>query len=324
MKQLADTRELSLDAEHLARSRKNHEMPYRAERQVLNPNVVDELMVGAIDIHVHAGPDVSTRMVDEADVAVLACAAKMRAIVFKQTSAPSASRAPLVQKFVRQWADEHHMQPPDIFGGVALNYAVGGLNPHAVEACWRYGGKFVWLPVTDASHHRKVVGAGGGIDVLDERGAIVPQLRDVLKSVAEHDLVLVLAHQSTRERWAILHEAKAVGVRRVVADHPQWPVTKMSIEQMREFADAGAYLSLYWVAAVANFHNPWVDPLEVVEIIQTVSIDSLVGGTDLTQPGNPDPVAGLRQFMEMLLAMGVSTEAVRTIFARNPAKLIYG
>jgi hypothetical protein len=262
-------------------------------------------------------------MLDEIDVAIRACEAKMRAIVFKQTSAPSACRTPLVQKVVNQWAADRGRAPTTVLGGVALNLAVGGLNPHAVDACWKYGGRFVWLPVTDASHHRRVLGREGAIEVLDESGGVRQELREILQIIAERDLVLVLAHQSTAERWVVLQAAKAMGVRRILVDHPQWPVTKMSLAQMREFADAGARLGLYWVAAVPNFHNPGVDPREVVEIITALGAGSLVGGTDLTQPGDPDPVEGLRLFIEMLLVMGVSVEDIRRIFVLNPASLVF-
>jgi hypothetical protein len=48
-----------------------------------------------------------------------------------------------------------------------------------------------------------------------------------------------------------------------------------------------------------------------------------VAGTDLMQAGNPDPVEGLRFFMEMLLVMGVSVEEIRSIFSINSTKLIF-
>jgi hypothetical protein len=210
-----------------------------------------------------------------------------------------------------------------VIGGVALNHAVGGLNPQAVKTCAGYGGRCVWLPVGDSSHHRRVMGQPGGIDVLDASGQVLKEVLEILEIIAERDMVLVLSHQSTRERWRVLQEAKRLGVKRILVDHPQWPLNKMTNAQMREFAAAGAYLGLYWMAAVPNPFNPWVDAQEVLGVITEVGTDHLVGGTDLMQVGNPDPVEGLRQFMERLLLMGVSHEAVRAIFVHNPAALLF-
>lgn len=299
------------------------EMAFTRRTTGLSKNAVDELLDGAIDIHIHAAPDVSVRMWDEIDIAIQACKAKLRAIVFKQQAAPTACRTPLVQKVVNQWAKDHNLHAPQVLGGVALNYAVGGLNPEAVIAAADYGGKFVWLPVKDSSHHRRILGKTGGIAVLDQNGNVVPELLDILKIISERDLVLALAHQSVAERWKIAQEARALGVKRILADHPQWPATKMTHSQMREFAGLGVYLGMYWVAAAPNFRNPNVDPREVLEIIRAVGVEQLVGGTDLTQPGNPSPVEGLRLFLEMLLAMGVPADCIRTIFARNAARLIF-
>lgn len=286
---------------------------------------LDRLLEGAVDMHIHAGPDArSLRMCDQIDVGLKACDAGMRAVVFKQAWAPSACQAPLVQKVLNQWATEHNRTATDVFGGVVLNYPVGGLNPRAVSAAAGYGGKFVWLPTMDASHHRRVMGQDGGINVLDEKGHVVRDLLEIFKIVAEHDLILVLAHQSAGERLEILKEARKLGVRRILADHVQWPLNKLTIDQMRHFAGEGVYLGLYWAAAAPNVFNPEVDPSEVVKIINEVDTEYLVGGTDLMQLGNPDPVIGLRLFMEMLLLLNVPEELVRKIFTSNPIRFIYG
>jgi len=295
----------------------------RQKGELMSENL-DRLMEGSIDVHIHAGPDAGNiRRFDEIDVAIRACNAKMKAIVFKQAFAPTACRAPLVQKVVNQWAQEHNLKATKVIGGVALNMSVGGLNPQAVVGCARYGGKFVWLPVSDSSHHRRVIGETGGIEVVDKEGRALPELLEILKIIIENDLVLVLSHQSTRERWKILQEAKKLGAKRILVDHPQESVTKMTLAQMREFAEEGAYFSMTWMAAVPNLYNPWTDPREIVEIIRKVGVKPLVAGTDLMQAGNPDPVEGLRFFMEMLLVMGISVEEIRSIFSINPTKLIF-
>ena len=80
---------------------------------------------GIIDIHAHVGPATQlsiSRSLDAIEAAQLAQRHGMRALVFKQHYLDTASWAYLVSRMV-----------PGIklFGGVALNRSVGGLNPNA-------------------------------------------------------------------------------------------------------------------------------------------------------------------------------------------------
>src|ERR1039457_7393299 len=81
-------------------------------------------LAGVIDIHCHCGPDSLARTIDASDLARLAKAQGMRGIVLKNHFEPTASLAYLVRKVVTGI---------EVFGGVALNLPVGGMNPHAVD-----------------------------------------------------------------------------------------------------------------------------------------------------------------------------------------------
>src|SRR5262245_20721226 len=88
---------------------------------------------GVIDMHVHSHPDVFGRNMDDIDVAQLAKSRGMRGILLKNHVAETASRAALVMKVV---------PGIEVWGGVVLNKAVGGINPDAVEWMHRtYGGR---------------------------------------------------------------------------------------------------------------------------------------------------------------------------------------
>jgi hypothetical protein len=47
----------------------------------------------------------------------------------------------------------------EIYGGLVLNWIAGGLNPHAVDASIKMGGRMVWMPTLSAQHH---IGFFGG------------------------------------------------------------------------------------------------------------------------------------------------------------------
>ena len=107
---------------------------------------------GVIDMHVHSHPDVFGRNMDDIDIAQLAKSKGMRGILLKNHVSETASRAALVMKVV---------PGIEVFGGIVLNKAVGGINPDAVEWMHRvYGGRGAPLrrPLPDA--HGRSRGAG--------------------------------------------------------------------------------------------------------------------------------------------------------------------
>src|SRR5947207_11232161 len=110
------------------------------------------LLMGTIDIHVHSDPDDRPRSIDAIDVAKLARARGMRAIVLKNHYDPTAGLAYIVRKEVPGL---------EVFGGIDLNLTVGGMNSAAVEHMTqvsRVWGRFVWMSTlyaADSVHYSK-------------------------------------------------------------------------------------------------------------------------------------------------------------------------
>jgi len=243
----------------------------------------------------------------------------MGAVVIKCHSAPSSRSAQLAQWTVDHLSAQQHKKSIRIVGGVVLNYNVGGLNPEAVDTSALLGGRFVWTPNVDATHHRKIEGKTGGIAVIDEKDNVVPALRDVFEVVVKHDLVLSLTHHSTKERFIMIDTAKKMGVKRIEIVHPCYPVNKMSVDQMKIAAEKGAFVAL----CTFRLAPPEFSIKEMMQIINTVGADHLVIQTDLgTWMGSPPPVA-YRIFICMLLGQGVSGTDIRKMAVGNPEKLIF-
>ena len=101
---------------------------------------------GLMDTHFHSGPDVFARALDDEQGAQLYKDRGMGALVLKNHVVPTADRAWFVRK---------HMAGINVFGGIALNNSVGGLNPIAVDIAGRLGAKVVWLPTVDSARPQK-------------------------------------------------------------------------------------------------------------------------------------------------------------------------
>src|SRR5271155_4764267 len=95
---------------------------------------------GAIDFHVHQGPDSVDRAIDADDLARLAKKMGMRGMVMKNHWEDTASLVYMVRKEV---------PGIELFGGITQDLAVGGINLEAVKhmVAMKGGwGRVVWLP----------------------------------------------------------------------------------------------------------------------------------------------------------------------------------
>src|SRR5260370_8590519 len=79
---------------------------------------------GAIDIHVHSDPDAFNRSLDDFEVARIAARKGMRGIVLKNHVPTTADPAALISRAV---------PGIEIWGGIALNPAVGRAHPTAAD-----------------------------------------------------------------------------------------------------------------------------------------------------------------------------------------------
>ena len=287
---------------------------------------VMHILKDGVDMHIHGYPEalVDTGW-DFAWMAKQAYDAGMRAIVCKSMHSDTAPMAYFVQQIVDKYAQEkgNEVHPFNVYGGVVLNWSVGGLNPIAVETSAKLGAKIIWLPSHDASHHMKVLGeTTKGIEVLDDNDRPVPELIEIFKIVAKYNIILDLDHTGTKERFIMTEEAQKYGVKKILLTHPQWNVNRMSVDQMVEISKMGAYIGLFLYSAFPHFNNPTCDRTEVIKIIEKVGADKCVMATDFGSMLNPPPVEGMKLYIRILLAMGASEKDIRMMLVTNGSHLL--
>src|SRR5438093_12932568 len=101
------------------------------------------LLEGAYDTHVHSDPDVLPRKFDDIELVRRGKEAGMGGFVLKSHYICTADRATLIRRT---------FPGINVYGGIALNNSVGGLNPVAVDIAGRLGNKVVWLPTVDSAN----------------------------------------------------------------------------------------------------------------------------------------------------------------------------
>jgi len=277
-----------------------------------------------IDFHVHTGPDVFGRSLNDLEVARKAAEARMGALVLKNHVTETSGRAYLARLQVSEVR---------IFGGIVLNRAVGGINPDAVQWMVRMEGglgKVVWLPTFDAAHHvRYFQEASDGIRVV-ERGKVLPQVEEVMRICADHDLVLHTGHASAQEALVLIERARELKVRNIVVTHAQLAVVGMSVPEMKQAVQMGAYLEIAYIGDLMGetAHLEWmrqwkrVSIVEYAKAIKTVGAKHFILSTDLGQTGNPSHVDGYKVLIAGLLKAGISEKEIDLMARKNPARLL--
>lgn len=292
------------------------------------PSAGANLLQGIIDLHVYASPCLYERAFHEIDLAFQARQAGYRGILVKCHHVPNPDRVQSAQKIV-----------PDIgiYGGAVLNFTVGGLNPYAVEACIRFGGKIIWMPNIHAKNHIRIFGSGEyttlvsktpallppvtldrGISVLDAEGQLLSEVHDILDLIAESDVILGSGHLAPEEVFPLVKEARRRGVRKILIQHPLELVTDWPVAAQVEIAKLGAVLEYNFSTCLSR---P-LHPARVAEVIRQVGIDHSVIASGLGQPYNVHPVEGMRQFICGLLSAGITQAEIRTMTVTKPSEML--
>ncbi|RJQ48650.1 MAG: hypothetical protein C4530_24295 [Desulfobacteraceae bacterium] len=274
-----------------------------------------ELMKGALDIHIHIAPDPNRRRrVDGIEAAVQAKEAGMRGVVFKSHDYNTTPVAVTVQKMVPE---------VELYGGVSLDFEVGGLNPHAVEAAGKLGSKIIWMPTFSSKNDmlKKNI-PDKGITMLDEKGRILPVVNEILEIIKHNGMTLATGHLSTQEIFLLLEAAEKKEIERILITHPlsRWVGPTISVEDQMKMIRPGLYFEHCFVSCMP--HSDRMHPKEIAEAIRRIGPEHCIMSTDFGQITNPPPVEGMRIYIEFMLAHGITADEIVTMTRTNPASAL--
>ena len=282
--------------------------------QQVGKNNSNTVLTGTIDIHVHSDPDSRPRSIDALDVAKLARSKGMRGIVLKNHYDPTGGLAYLVRKDVPGL---------EVFGGIDLNLTVGGINPAAVAHMAEVSGgwgRFVWMPTFDSENQVRYSKENRPFVRVSRNGELLPEVKEVLRLIAKHGLVLATGHIASQEALTMLDEARRLGVQQMVVTHAMNDPILMTIPQMQQAAKSGAFIefvggSLAGADAAARMDR-------FADAIRKIGPEFCILSSDLGQKGNALPPDGFGAFISALRARGFSEQQTDIMSKRNPARLL--
>lgn len=285
------------------------------------PGIENDLIEGAIDHHIHAFPDFVSRTQDMIEVAIDAAKAKMRAVAFKDHYNITANAAYLTQRYIDSMVTNGELDHRvEIYGGIGLNF---GMNVEAVRTALKYPNmKMIWFPTFNSAGYYRSCGKTGGVATVDEEGNVLSEVVEIIKMAADKQVGIGFGHTDFFELLPLTKKARELGAR-VVLDHPLLELNKLTLGEMKQLADAGAYVGAYCQPMIPSLYQAVQDPFETVDTIREVGAERCIVGSDFGQVLHVFSIEGVRIFIRALLAFGITPPEISVMIKDNPAKLLF-
>ena len=319
--------------------------------------MTQELLQGAIDIHVHPGPHLksSPRRLNPFQTAIEARDAGMRAMVLKDVFEMSNGTAWLVNQ-----------QVPDfqVFGGLMMNTVYGGMNPRAFKTAIYYGDGAKYLDFGAHSTYYQAAKEGRLVDgnfvPLSElypkfreeelsrciriplEGDPDPALDEILTLLAANPhIYLDTGHVSAEEAMRLVELKSKYGYKKIVVSSSVAKVSTMA--QLQEMAKRGAFIEFtfgaYTAANMIPLTHYYVEKEytsidegltggpeggipAVAQSIRELGAKNCILSTDFGRYALSSPVEGLRQFIACMLDLGIGPDDIQLMVKTNPEKLL--
>ncbi|MFI5959477.1 DUF6282 family protein [Cryptosporangium sp. NPDC051539] len=285
-----------------------------------------KVLDGTVDLHCHSGPSPFPRRFDHVDASHDGARINMRGILVKSHHHNTVMDVLAMKKLLDG-------APTPVFGGVALNSEVGGINPSATALAINMGGRCVWGPTVSAKQHICAHSHGDGfpsaagelyekeVSIYDESGDVSADTHLVLQLVADAGIMLTGGHLDGPAMKTFFRTAHDKGVRRMLLHHPDY-IVNVAENDIDDMLALGVYvehdLAMYHpdVKAVG-----W--PIEqLVDWIRKIGPERTVINSDLGQEGNPLPVDAYLHIVSGLLDHGIPASDVRQMICHNTAYLL--
>ena len=273
------------------------------------------LMQGAYDLHMHAAPSPFHRVLDDYGLLEEAGRAGMAGIMLKSHYESTIARAIL--------ANIHCASCTKAYGGLVLNWPVGGLNPYAVENAMKRGCRIVWMPTRDAKNSLCSGNMPGdffdrsGISILTETGELRAEVLEILRIARKYDTAVATGHISPEESILLCQEGIRQG-NRMVLTHPEFPRTRVDVKTQKQLAALGVYIEKCWY----NVAEKECTAQEMADHIRVVGAEHCFMVTDRGQTSREHPVEAMKLFMQTLLDEGITEDEIYVMTHTVPRKVL--
>lgn len=291
---------------------------------------LDQILEGAIDLHVHGFPEIADDVrprFDDAQLAQQCLEGRMQGFVLKSHLWPTVGRVNHLRK---------QFPSLDIIASITLNQTTGGLCPLSVESAARQGARVIYMPTWSASNDKlnrgfneymkryfptlhKIIDQSP-ISLFTPNGTVRPEVLWILEIARAHNLVIATGHINPTESLLLTEEAIRVGAGPVIFSHPYTRSVGASLDQMKAMAQKGAYVEICCLSTLPPFQS--LQPKYALEIINEVGIDRCILTTDFFFEWAPAPHDMMRMVLGALISQGLSKDNARRLVHANPRRIM--
>jgi hypothetical protein len=287
--------------------------------------MIIDIVKQAIDLHVHVGPEIIPRRYTAQTLAKEE-RGKLAGVALKNHFYPTAAMF-----------NEDQIEGIELYGGVVLNNAVGGMNPEAVYAASLVSRKpiVVWFPTINAEQFLKtnkyeiapewVEDKGLQLKSADEtrpvqvtrNGTLLPETKAVIEMISRVGGVLATGHIAAEESVLVARYARSLKVP-VIVTHPIYQHIRMSVEQQERLAELGCYME----QSYSMYSMDRISISDIAGQIKAVGARSVILTSDVGQTFSASPSAALTAFAKLLMAEGLTLVELEMMMVKNPALIV--
>lgn len=288
-----------------------------------------KLLQGVVDFHIHCEPSFMERTCDFVELCHMAEKAGYKAVAHKDHYYSSGAMAAQIKKSL--FPDS----PLQIFGTLAMNEPVGGLNPIALETYLTFGARVVWFPTISAKNHIDVMSKLSGfpapakgpkkpltpISFTDENGKLTPEMLEAFEVLARYPNVAIASgHGNVSEVDAMVDRCVEMDIAdRFFVDHPN-EIINAEVDDMIRWAKKG--VKIEFVAAMSIPPIVAITAPELVEHIKAIGVENVLIVSDLGQKNKGNPIEAYGEFLMQLHSNGMVEDDIRYMTSQLPSKMI--
>ncbi len=156
--------------------------------------------------------------------------------------------------------------------------------------------------------------------MTDAAGRVHGEVSECLAIAAEFGMLVATGHVSPRESLALVAEAKRLGVRDVMFQHPDSHSIGATREEIRDLAAAGAMVEFCALGFLPAFQRLSIP--DCLAIIEEVGVDRVVLTTDCFFGWMPPAAELLRITLGSLLFHGMAEADAARLVRDNPRRML--
>lgn len=287
------------------------------------------------DLHVHPDPDYfPDRPSDDFQLLHGLDEFNLAGAVIKSHQTQTGTRAFLANRYAGAKAK--------LYGGIAFNAAVGGLNPAAFDAAIRFGCKLAWMPTWSSANEQKFRSiekkTWPSFYLLDETGQLKQEVYEILAMARDNQVAIASGHISAKETIVLCEEARKMDVR-VVATHILYDHIGISLEDVKRLVQLGV-VAEFAFSQTAEFFKAADNERgiaqsrsdltlskitldDVAEVIRYLGVEHCMLVSDAFFKDYPDGPESMYRFSDGLLQRGFTIAEIQQMVRHTPQYLLY-